>query len=82
MKPANRYVQPNDDGLLCRLTIQTLDGQARTSERPALQRLLAEIKRERVDMVLVYKLDRLSRSLLDFAKLIEMFESHGSHLPP
>ncbi|MDX2087845.1 MAG: recombinase family protein [Kofleriaceae bacterium] len=44
------------------------------TERPALQRLLADIERGHVDVVVVYKIDRLSRSLLDFAKLIEVFE--------
>ena len=48
-------------------------------ERPALQRLIADIEAGKVDMVLIYKLDRLSRSLLDFAKLIEtgMLEVEG-----
>ncbi|MCZ2341665.1 MAG: recombinase family protein [Bacteroidales bacterium] len=45
-------------------------------ERPALQRLLADIKDKKIDCVIVYKVDRLSRSLLDFAKLIETFEKH------
>ncbi len=43
-------------------------------ERPALRRLLADIAADRIDCVLVYKLDRLSRSLLDFARLMEIFE--------
>jgi DNA invertase Pin-like site-specific DNA recombinase len=43
-------------------------------ERPALQQLLAEIDAERVDCVVVYKVDRLSRSLLDFARIMERFE--------
>ncbi len=43
-------------------------------ERPALQRLLDDIERGEVDMVVVYKVDRLSRSLLDFARLMEKFE--------
>ena len=47
-----------------------------TLERPALQRLLADVERGRVDCVVVYKLDRLSRSLLDFVKLVEVFERH------
>lgn len=46
------------------------------TERPALQRLLADIERGQIDVVVVYKIDRLSRSLLDFAKLIEVFEKH------
>jgi DNA invertase Pin-like site-specific DNA recombinase len=45
-------------------------------ERPALQRLLRDIERSQIDCVLVYKVDRLSRSLLDFARLMETFERH------
>jgi site-specific DNA recombinase len=45
-------------------------------ERPALKRLLADIQAGKVDCVVVYKVDRLSRSLLDFARLIETFEKH------
>ncbi len=48
-----------------------------TLERLALVRLLADIEAGRVDIVVVYKIDRLSRSLMDFAKLIEVFETHG-----
>ncbi len=46
----------------------------RTLERPGLQRLLAEIDAGRIDMVVVYKIDRLTRSLADFAKLVERLE--------
>jgi site-specific DNA recombinase len=45
-----------------------------TLERPALKRLLADIEFGRVDVVVVYKIDRLSRALMDFAKLVEVFE--------
>jgi site-specific DNA recombinase len=45
-------------------------------ERPALQQLLAEIHAGKIDIVLVYKVDRLTRSLSDFAKLIELFDAH------
>ena len=45
-------------------------------DRPALQRLLGDIDQSRIDCVLVYKVDRLSRSLLDFARLMEVFERH------
>src|SRR5262245_48083331 len=45
-------------------------------ERPALKRLLADIEAGKVDCVVVYKVDRLSRSLLDFARLVEVFEKH------
>ncbi|HEY4884098.1 MAG TPA: recombinase family protein [Myxococcales bacterium] len=43
-------------------------------DRPALKRLLEDIEASRVDVVVVYKVDRLSRSLLDFARLIETFD--------
>jgi site-specific DNA recombinase len=46
-------------------------------ERPALQRLLADIAVGRVDIIVVYKVDRLTRSLLDFAKLVEAFDKAG-----
>jgi DNA invertase Pin-like site-specific DNA recombinase len=45
-----------------------------TLERPALQRLIADIEAGRIDVVVVYKIDRLSRSLMDFAKLVEVFD--------
>lgn len=45
-----------------------------TLERPALQRLMKDIAAGRIDIVVVYKVDRLSRSLLDFAKLVETFD--------
>ncbi len=45
-------------------------------DRPALQKLLAEVRECRIDVVLVYKVDRLTRSLADFAKLIELFDAH------
>ncbi len=48
-----------------------------TLERPALRRLMADIERGLVDVVVVYKIDRLSRSLTDFAKLVDVFEAHG-----
>ena len=46
-------------------------------ERPALKRLLADIKARRVDCVVVYKVDRLSRSLLDFTKIMETLDASG-----
>jgi site-specific DNA recombinase len=46
-------------------------------DRPALKRLLADIEAERIDCVVVYKLDRLSRSLLDFARMMDLFERHS-----
>src|SRR6202047_2166797 len=46
-------------------------------ERPALQQLLAEIREGKVDVVVVYKIDRLTRSLADFAKIVEIFDAKG-----
>ncbi len=47
-----------------------------TMERPALQSLLADIKANKVDIIVVYKVDRLTRSLADFAKMVELFDAH------
>jgi DNA invertase Pin-like site-specific DNA recombinase len=47
-----------------------------TMERPALQQLLADIRQGRVDVVVVYKVDRLTRALADFAKMVELFDAH------
>ncbi len=48
-----------------------------TLERPALQRLLRDIEAGRVDIVICYKIDRLSRSLMDFSRLIEVFDANN-----
>jgi site-specific DNA recombinase len=48
-----------------------------TMERPALQRLLADIRERLVDIIVVYKIDRLTRSLADFAKMVELFHARG-----
>jgi site-specific DNA recombinase len=45
-------------------------------DRPALQKLLADVEARRIDVIVVYKVDRLTRSLADFAKLVEMFDKH------
>jgi DNA invertase Pin-like site-specific DNA recombinase len=47
-----------------------------TLERPALKRLLADIEGGLVDVIVVYKIDRLSRSLTDFTKLVQTFDAH------
>jgi site-specific DNA recombinase len=47
------------------------------TERPALQRLLQDIRTGKVDVIVVYKVDRLTRSLADFAKLVELFDQHN-----
>jgi DNA invertase Pin-like site-specific DNA recombinase len=48
-----------------------------TLDRPALQRILADIRGSKVEVVVVYKIDRLTRSLLDFAKIVEVFDAHS-----
>lgn len=60
--------EPYDDGGL----------SGGTMERPALQRLLADIKSGSVQIVVVYKVDRLTRSLADFAKIVDVFDVHGA----
>ena len=62
--PATRY----DDGGFSGATI----------DRPALQRLLADIAAGRVETVVVYKIDRLTRSLADFAKIVEILDARGA----
>ncbi len=51
-----------------------------TLERPALKRLVADIQEGLIDVVVVYKIDRLSRSLVDFTKLVEVFRREPGHL--
>jgi site-specific DNA recombinase len=48
-----------------------------STDRPALQQLLDDIRAHRVNVIVVYKVDRLTRSLADFAKLVELFDAHG-----
>ena len=48
-----------------------------TLERPALKDLIADIEDGLIDIVVVYKIDRLSRALMDFSKLVEIFDKHG-----
>src|ERR1700685_1320559 len=48
-----------------------------STERPDLQRLLDDIRARKIDVIVVYKVDRLTRSLADFAKLVELFDAHG-----
>jgi site-specific DNA recombinase len=68
-KPEGWLLVPNryDDGGISGATL----------DRPALQRLLADIEAQRVDVVVVYKIDRLSRALMDFAKLVEVFDRNN-----
>src|SRR6266704_592751 len=48
-----------------------------TMVRPAVQQLMADIREGKVDVVVVYKVDRLTRSLADFARMVELFDAHG-----
>lgn len=48
-----------------------------TMQRPALQRLLQDIRDQKIDVVVVYKIDRLTRSLMDFARMVEVFDASG-----
>ena len=47
------------------------------TDRPALQRVLADVRGGKIDVIVVYKVDRLTRSLADFAKLVELFDKHS-----
>lgn len=47
-----------------------------STDRPALQHLLADVRAKRINVIVVYKVDRLTRSLADFAKLVELFDAH------
>ena len=49
-----------------------------TLERPALKELLQDIKNNKVDIIVVYKVDRLTRSLMDFSKIVELFDNHST----
>jgi DNA invertase Pin-like site-specific DNA recombinase len=48
-----------------------------STDRPALQQLLNDVQARKIDVIVVYKVDRLTRSLADFAKLVELFDAHG-----
>jgi DNA invertase Pin-like site-specific DNA recombinase len=48
-----------------------------STDRPDLQRLLNDIRAHKIDVIVVYKVDRLTRALSDFAKLVDLFDAHG-----
>ncbi len=48
-----------------------------STDRPALQKLLDDIRARKINVIVVYKVDRLTRSLADFAQLVELFDAHG-----
>ena len=62
--------------LLCPTDMTTVGSRA-ALERPALKRLMVDIEARRVDVVVVYKIDRLSRSLMDFTRLVEVFDRNA-----
>ena len=68
-KPAGRRVEANQDGL------RRWRPFRRDHGAPALQRLLQDIRHGLIDVVVVYKVDRLTRSLADFAKMVEVFDA-------
>ena len=69
--------QKQEGWVLARTRFDDAGVSGGTLERPALSRLLAEIDAGRIAMVVVYKIDRLTRSLADFARLVERFEAAG-----
>src|SRR5881396_979327 len=48
-----------------------------STDRPDLQKLIDDVRARKIDIIVVYKVDRLTRSLADFAKLVELFDAHG-----
>src|SRR6516162_7142346 len=69
--------QRNEGWVLARTHYDDGGFSGGTLERPALQCLLADIRAGRIDIVVVYKVDRLTRSLADFARLVEVFDAQG-----
>src|SRR6202521_505665 len=78
-EPAEAYIksQAHEGWKLVRTRYDDGGLSGGTMERPALQCLLADIAANLIDVVVVYKVDRLTRSLTDFAKLVEIFEARG-----
>lgn len=74
---ANYIASQVNEGWVC-LSTQYDDGgfSGGDMDRPALRRLMADIEAGKVDCVVVYKVDRLSRSLLDFSRIMEVFDKH------
>src|SRR5271169_4754797 len=69
--------QRNEGWVLVRTRYDDGGSRAAIMERPALQRLLADMRAGRIDIVVVYKVDRLTRSLADFARLVELFDAQS-----
>jgi site-specific DNA recombinase len=75
--PNGRQLRPTSRGKLIKTRYDDGGLSGGSLERPALQALRADIRARKIDVVVVYKVDRLTRSLADFAKLVELFETHG-----
>jgi site-specific DNA recombinase len=67
--------QRNEGWVLARTRYDDGGFSGGTIERPALQRLLADLRAGRIDIIVVYKVDRLTRSLADFARLVEIVDA-------
>ena len=65
------------DGRLLRAKYDDGGFSGGNTDRPALQRLLEDVRAGKIDVIVVYKVDRLTRSLADFAKLVELFDKHN-----
>src|SRR5450759_4829995 len=61
----------------CEAFIASQKHEGGTIERPAFQRLLVDVGEGKIDVVVVYKVDRLTRSLSDFAKIVEIFDKRN-----
>jgi site-specific DNA recombinase len=70
--------QRNEGWVLARTRYDDGGFSGGNMERPALQGVLADLRAGRIDIVIVYKVDRLTRSLADFARLVEIFDAQGT----
>ena len=79
MTPAHAYIRSQAHAGWTLIRARYDDGgfSGGNTERPALQRLLGDVRARTVDVIVVYKVDRLTRSLADFAKLVELFDEHS-----
>jgi site-specific DNA recombinase len=76
---ANHYINSQSSQGWVRVNKRYDDGgfSGGNLERPALKRLLEDVQLGLIDVIVVYKMDRLTRALLDFSKLVEVFDKHG-----
>src|ERR1700730_9715460 len=75
-RPTSR-AKPTKDGASFPITAMMAASRAAFLDPPALQKLPADVRAGKITIVVVYKVDRLTRSLADFAKLVELFDQHG-----